>query len=82
MTNRLWYQRPFQKKAPRRAQVVISQGSKSSLDGKNPRIEKYRPKMTESEQPRAHLVLFGDGIITDYLTIRAVAQMLAFLAIQ
>ncbi|BAQ93912.1 hypothetical protein [uncultured Mediterranean phage uvMED] len=38
-----------------------------SLGGKNPSLRKYRPKMTESEQPRALLVLFVDGIISDYL---------------
>ncbi len=51
----------------------------TSLDGKNPRVVKYHPKLAGSEQPRAHLVLFGDGIITDYLTTRAVVQMLALL---
>lgn len=49
------------------------------LGGKNPSLIKYRPKLAGCEQPRALLVLFVEGIITDYLTIRGVAQMLALL---
>ena len=37
------------------------------LGGKNPSLKKYRPKLAGSEQPPALLVLFGDGIISDYL---------------
>lgn len=37
------------------------------LGGKNPSLVKYRPKLAGSEQPRALGVLFGDGIISDYL---------------